>query len=111
MNGELKGKKNSFQFCSPTRKREKVFAIVCSLGHRLLGNVLATFATWRKLLATQYPRFQKNMLIPVLFVILITIKKGRKDVSYFYPLLKGTHYPLCCVMTAMKAGFTVDHNS
>ena len=34
-----------------------------------------------------------------------------KDLSYFYPLLKGTRHPLCCVMTAMKAGFTVDHNS
>ena len=58
MNG-VKRKKNSFQFCSPTRKRENVFAIVCSLVHKLLGNVLATFAIWRKFLATQYPRFQK----------------------------------------------------
>ena len=87
MNG-VKRKKNSFQFCSPTRKRENVFAIVCSLGHKLLGNVLATFAIWRKFLATQYPRFQFNA--DTSFVCHIDkIKKGRKDLSYHESSLEG----------------------
>ena len=109
MNG-VKRKKTPFSFAYPHVK-EKRFLL------SYVASVISCSATfWQPLLFVanfwqhNIPVFKKYA--DTSFVCHIDNDQERtNDLSYHASLLKGTHHPLCCVMTAMKAGFTVDHNS
>ena len=109
MNVELKEKKTPFSFVHPHVKEKRRLSCVASV-----ISCSATF--WQPLLFVanfwqhNIPVFKKYA--DTSFVCHIDNDQERtNDLSYHASLLKGTHHPLCCVMTAMKAGFTVDHNS